>query len=251
MREKFSQSSDPAFHQICRCLVRDLIERYEWALLSEDDLVDLVLSSARPGTSPDELERVAKHHYTRVLYEACRQSDDPRRRERAYRDLHRYLYRAAYHRWPELAEDATQRALMLVYEQIDRCREPGTFLAFALWKLRHAFQQEQRARRLVQDDEVLAVEMERRHASPPSARKEILRDERVSLLVKALCELSDPRKRQAIALKYFSDLSDAEIGQRLDVSVSYVRVLRHRGIKELRGDGRLRRYFDIPEDDNL
>ncbi|MGC9398115.1 MAG: RNA polymerase sigma factor [Anaerolineae bacterium] len=237
-----------------REIARNLLQDYRWSLLSVDALARLIRDGAPGSSSEDTLRRQAKHQYAIALYKACRQSNDPERRERAYRDLHHYLYRAAYNRWPELAEDATQRALLLVYEQIDRCQEPGTFLAFALWKLRHAFQQEQRARRILQDDEALIVEMGRSrplHTSPPSGNQKLHREEQTTLLVNALQSITDPRKRQAITLKYLADWSDEEIAARLEVSVSYVRVLRHRGMERLRQDRRLRRYFDIKKDENL
>lgn len=78
---------DPAFCQVCRRVVRKLIERYDWALLQEDDLVKLLLDSAQTETSLTGLEREAVHCYTAVLYEACRQSEDTDRRERVYYEL--------------------------------------------------------------------------------------------------------------------------------------------------------------------
>ena len=135
------QTTKSNFRQACRNIVQGLAERYEWALLQQNDLVDLVLGSIPSNALPTQIEKLAKHHYTIALYQACRQSKNPERRERAYYELHRYLYRAAFNRRPELAEDAAQQALILVFEQIDRCREPGAFLAFALYKLLHAFQQ--------------------------------------------------------------------------------------------------------------
>ncbi len=240
--------------EACKDIAQKLLQDYRWSLLSVEALARLIRHEVPASSSEDTLRRQAKHQYTIALYKACRQCEDSRRRERAYRDLHHYLYRAAYNRWPELAEDATQRALVLVYEQIDRCRQPDTFLAFALWKLRHAFQQEERARRILQDDEKLAVEVgqnQSTHTQPTSANKELLRNERAAMLAEALHKITDPRKRQAITLKYFADLNDTEISRRLDISASYVRVLRHRGIQELRENSKLRRYFNLPKDEDF
>ena len=226
-----------------------MLQAYRWTLLSADTLA-LRIQEAAPADLSDEeaLFQQAKHQYTLSLYKACCQSHDSQRRERAYRDLHHYLYRAAYNRWPELAEDATQRALVLIYEQIEHCHQPDTFLAFALWKLRHAFQQEERARRTLQEDKALAAEVGQnrsRRPTPPSGKRQFLKEERTTILIQALQSLSDPRKRQAIVLKYFVGLSDADIAQQLDVTANYVRVLRHRGMQELRENRRLRRYFNI------
>jgi hypothetical protein len=117
----------------------------DWALVSACDLVQR-LRSQEANPSPAQTKRQAIHQYSIVLYEACRQAKNSERRERAYTELHRYLYRAAYNRRRELADDATQRALLLVYEQIDRCQSPGTFLKFAIWKLLQAIKDEDRAR---------------------------------------------------------------------------------------------------------
>ncbi len=227
----------------CRRIVQALIAQYDWALSSEADLVKQVLDTVPPDASPDEMRREAIHHYTTVLYEACRQDEDPHRREQAYRELHRYLYRAAHNRWPELAEDATQRALVLVYEQIECCREPGAFLAFALWKLRHAVQQEQQARSQSLERIGHGVEGEPAVTTDPLAHRE-----RVRVLTAAIGRIPDERKRETIVLKYVAGWSDEEIGARLEVTASYVRVLRHRGISRLREDEQLRSYFDVEDE---
>ena len=226
-----------------RRAVRALIERYDWALLSEDDLVALVLSAAQPEASPADLGKQAMHQYTLVLYQACRQTRDPHRRERAYHELFRYLFRAAYNRWPDLAEDVTQRALVLVYEQIDRCRHPGAFLAFALYKLQHAFQQERRARgRDWSEEDTSQRGTEREQAEFQSHLGE---KEWLQMLVEAIQRLPDERQQKAILLKFLGGLSDKEISALLGVTVNNVRVLRHRGIARLRDNEQLRDYFEV------
>lgn len=241
MRDDFSRADDTAYRMACRRIVRALIEKYDWALLSEDELVELTLGSIRSQVAPAEVEKLTKHHYTIALYEACRQAEDLDRRERGYHELHGFLFRAAYNRWPELAEDATQRALLLVYEQIDRCRSPGTFLAFALGKLRHAFQQEQRARgRELPLAEIIQSSTERDRTVRSS---HLDHQERCQVLLEAIQRLPNDLERKAILLKFFGGLSDAEIGARLEIAPGHVRVLRHRGIARLRKDKRLRAYF--------
>jgi RNA polymerase sigma-70 factor (ECF subfamily) len=222
-------------------IVQALIKKYDWALLQEEDLVELVLDSIESEVAPAEVKKLTKHRYTMALYEACRQTEDLARHERGYHELSRFLYRAAYNRWPELAEDATQRALVLVYEQIDRCRSPGTFLAFALGKLRHAFKQEQRARGRELFWGELAQRGTERDRTTLSSRLD--QQERYEVLLDAIRRLPNDLEQKAILLKFFGGLSDAEIGERLGITVGYVRVLRHRGIARLRKDKRLRGYF--------
>jgi RNA polymerase sigma factor (sigma-70 family) len=222
-----------------------LIEENGWALLSAQELARRV-SHADPGladgqTGP-EMRRLAQRQYTIALYEACRQAQDAGLREQAYRELHALLYRAATRRWPELAEDSAQRALVLVYEQIDRCREPGAFVAFALFKLRHALKQEQHARghELTIDEGLLSYT--RADVAPPAAQVD--RRERCRALLAAIERLPNERERAAIAGKFLGGQSDAEIGASLGVAAAYVRVLRHRGLRHLRQDESLRAYLE-------
>lgn len=241
MRDDSGHTDDPAFRLACRRIVQTLIEKFDWALLQEEELVELVLGSIQSEVAPAEVERLTKHHYSIALYQACRQANDLARRERGYHELFRFLFRAAYNRWPELAEDATQRALLLVYEQIDRCRSPGTFPAFALNKLRHAFQQERRARgRELPLEEIIENSTERDRTTPES---HLDRQERRQVLLDAIQRLPKDLERKAILYKLFGGLSDAEISERLGITAGYVRVLRHRGRCRLRKDERLRGYF--------
>src|SRR5262245_25752235 len=100
-------NSQPERRLICHDIVKTLTEKYQWGLLSAEELGVLVLATAPAAASTAELERLAKHHYTIVLYEACRQTQNPSRCEQGYQELFRFLFRVAYHRWPDLAEDIT------------------------------------------------------------------------------------------------------------------------------------------------
>ena len=225
----------------CRTVVSALMARGAWTAVSEDELVDRVWSAAGPGVSSAAFDRLAKYHYSALLYAACLQKLDLAKREVAFGDLHRFLYRAAYNRWPELAEDATQRALILVYEQLDRCREPGTFLAFALNKLRHAFQQEQRTRKTsdpLTDEDDFAFALT--GAEPDALQQRLLSEESTSALLQAMQRLSDPRQHAVVLWKFFGGLSDEEIGRQLGIQPGHVRVLRCRGLTMLRADATLR-----------
>lgn len=240
MRNARDQSDDAVFRD-CQRIVRDLCERFGWALLREDDLARLVLSSIQSEVPPAQVERQAKYYYSTALYEACRQTNDPARREQGYHELHRMLHRTAYNRWPELAEDATQRALLLVSEQIDRCRNPGTFVAFALNKLRHAFQQEQRARD--QDLPLEELGPDSTEWDQGTAASYLVRQEGSYKLLEAIQRLPNRQMQLAILFKYYGEWNDAEIGERLGITPGNVRVLRSRGIARLRRDKHLKDYF--------
>jgi len=223
---------------ICRAVVSTLAARGAWTCASEDELVDRVWHASGPGASAATFDRLARHHYSALLYQACCQHADLQKREAAFGDLHRFLYRAAYNRWPELAEDAAQRALVLVCAQIEHCREPGTFLAFALNKLRHAFQQEQRARKgsaVALDD----PDGELADSRVAPLAEHLLSEESTAALLRAIERLPDPRQRSVILWKFFGGSSDEDIGQRLGITSGHVRVLRHRGVDRLRADAQL------------
>ena len=230
----------------CERTVQALVERYEWSLLPQDSLVELVLKEiALPGLPTESvdvrcIEKQVKHQYTAILYEACRQKDDLDRREQGYAELFRFLFRVAHNRWPELAQDATQRALVLVYEQIERCRSPGAFLAFALFKLRHAFKQEQRPK----NQESVPIEMVADVKPDRETPEACLEEQDISqLLLETVMSLPKEPEQKVILLKFFDGLSDMEIGERLGITTGYVRVLRHRGIARLRQDSRLRAFW--------
>lgn len=222
----------------CLSAVRQLCARYQWGLLSADSLYEQVLADA--PTSLAMCEQLARHHYARALFAACDPAADPDRRELAYTELLRYLHCAAYNRRPDLADDVAQRALLLVVEQLPRCREPGAFFTFALFKLRHAIQQEESARgeRLAGREIDFDLAADLAAPEPPDAF------DLAGELAAALGRLVDVRQRQVVALKFLGDLSDEAIGARLQLQAAHVRVLRHRGLSRLRADPQLCRWLD-------
>ncbi len=242
MSDTSGSADDTASRLACQRVVRSLMDKHEWTLLGEADLVALAWDSIPAGISASKLERLVIHQYTIALYEACQQTEDSERREQGYRELFRFLFRAAYNRWPDIAESVTQRALVLVYEQIERCQSPGTFGAFALNKLRQACKDEIRDRgKELSWEEVGHGEGEEDRTAHPSGLDQ---QEYLRVLIDAITRLPDKRQQQVILLKFLGGLSDETISTRLGVSVGNVRVLRHRGLAQLRKDERLRHYFE-------
>ncbi|MCG8351757.1 MAG: sigma-70 family RNA polymerase sigma factor [Chloroflexales bacterium] len=247
MQTNAPSSDDSDLRSTCQRTVDVLITRYAWTLLPAADLVELVLGSLQRTVMPHNLEQFIVTHYTLALYEACRQTADPDRRERGYVDLFRYLYRIAYNRWPDLAEEATQSALTLIYEQIDRCHSPTAFLRFALFKLLQAAKELRRRsykdRVLASLDQVSTVEQLLPAEEQDGLDLQLLDQERRQILLDILAQLPD-RLRKVIALKYFAELSDQAIGESLKITVNHVRVLRWQGIQQLRRNTYLCAYFD-------
>lgn len=222
----------PTREQLCAPVVRRLCEAYGWAILSEEALTARVLALAPPDAPPSALEQLARDQYNRALWEACREGADPERREAAYAELQRYLYRAAYNRRPELAEECVQRALELVFAQVERCREPGAFLTFALDKLRHALKEEgARVERLAPADQGPEP-----CTAPDAVAVAAELHERAATLLAAVARLRDPRQRHVVLLKFYAGLDDQSIGDRLGITPNFVRVLRHRALTVLRAD---------------
>jgi RNA polymerase sigma factor (sigma-70 family) len=229
----------------CQRIVRELIKQYEWQIISEDALVEWVLGSIKATITRAEVERLAKTCYAIALYEACKQSDDPVKRDRGYRELHRFLFRSAYKRWPGLErgvlEDGVQRALLLVYQQIESCRSPASFLGFASAKLRQAMTEEFRRRQRempVDPDDIIPEPTQ-----SSSSQVQIEREECRQALHVALGGLPE-REQRAIVQKLLG-FSDQEIADELGITANNVRVLRNRTIKRLRADPRLRPCLDF------
>lgn len=241
-----SPSSNTERRVACQRAVAGLMARYAWTLLPEADLIDHVLGAIPSETASPNLERVAITTYVLILHAACRQAEDADLRERGYTDLFRYLYRAAYNRWPHLAEEAVQAALVLIYEQIDRCRSPAAFLQFALYKLLQAAKDVRRRRdkdHVVESlDQITTGDRMYPGEEQDVLDELLLTQERQQVLLDALANLPD-RTRKTIVQKYFAGLSDQEIGELLQITVNHVRVIRFQGIQQLRRNNALRAYF--------
>lgn len=116
---------------------------------------------------------------------------------------------------PAVAEELVHDAFIATLKRWDVVREPGAYVRAAVvnhcrsWGRRRG--------------------MEERHAPAPAAPAELDADE----LWDALGRLDD-RRRAAIVLRYYEDLSDADIAAVLGCRPGTVRSAIHRGLKELR-----------------
>lgn len=247
--------TDP-LHEQSRVVVRRLIERHGWSLIDEADFSARVCERARATDAPaeeDAITPLAINLYCKVLYRAC--CSRGRRRERAYTELARYLYERAQYKYddPEMARAITHDAIILISEQLDNCRKPGAFLAFAMLKLWNAattyFRRRDRRRdRTEALSEEHPEERSPAYATPPSASPEamVVDAATVDAVLVRLEEIfrETPRARnqlRAVFLKFLHGYGDGEIAEGLDTNVSNVYVLRSRGLKRLRKDPVLRR----------
>lgn len=228
-------------HQICQRIAEKLIARHNWTVLSPEELVKRVQHALQPTSTPTDIEQMVKNVYTTALYDACRQRNNPDIRERAYSELSRYLYRAAFRRWPEHAEDITQQALLRIHQRIDQCRQPERFRAFAVYMLLWA--RKELAGKLPDDTGLDQADDRVADHQQDSIDTMLIGDERLQVLVEALGRLTDERRRKVVFLKFFWKASDAEIGEQLGMTVGHVRVLRNRALNQLRDDPVLHAYF--------
>ncbi len=238
------------FSMRVQAAVQHLRHRYTWRLLTEDELCQEVQRVVVTQPAMSTVETLITRCYAKVLYTACCQTVDGARRELAYTELHRYLHHNAQKHDLAEAEDLAQAALQLVFEQLDRCRQPEAFFTFALYKLLHVTKQSRR--RQAKTSEQSGDEADLAQVTDPQARSLVDRlchKEGLELLLKALARLRDERQRTTILLKYFEGLADEEIAQRLAITANHVRVLRTRALTILRSDPALRAYFadDIGE----
>lgn len=242
---------------LCTNVVRELMEDNDWQLLSEDVFVTAVLVRIPPEQTiePALLRKLCINTYCReALHPACLGTQGPQKRKRGFEELATYLYRLAYRAWPQVAEDAAQEALVMIYQKAERCRNPGAFLAFAIQQLRDAARKLRKAQtRELSLDELLEQDF---YADLPAGagvgtideegpEEAVLYDDLRRLVAAGIKRVRQENPRasrqlDAVWLRYFRELSNEEIAGLLDTTPANVSVLINRGLKKLQGDKQLR-----------
>ena len=141
------------------------------------------------------------------------------------------LFGLAYHiiRDPQAAEDAVQQALVDMWQQLPRLRDPDSFTAWShRIVVRVAYAESGRRRRW--------IVMPARYPRPPEAMRDAAgavadRDQ----LDRGFRRLSIDH-RVVVALKYFADRSDDQIAAILEVPVGTVRSRLHASMRHLRAE---------------
>ncbi|MBX7233859.1 MAG: hypothetical protein K1X65_05695 [Caldilineales bacterium] len=146
-----------------------LSAQFGWRLLTIPDWAAAAYE-IDPSPADDKAARnTCLTVYSRTLYEACQ---DRKHQEQAYSELHRYLWPQAYDRDSDLAADATQRALLRIFEALQSPssnRGPQSaivFLRFCQYMLCQAIRDERR-QRLLAPERVISLD-----ASPPGEAAE-------------------------------------------------------------------------------
>lgn len=232
----------------CEVCVDSYVERYGWALVSRAELlaaVEAEYCGREPGVAAARAATLLC--YSRLLYRACSGAEGPERREQGYAELYAFLSRAAARRYARVGAEATQRAVERVYRAFAQCRQPETFLAFVLQKLRDAARAE--LREAGSGGDQLSAEQGEVAVPGNTARRGDLADPadlaEAAALRSSLARCAEefvarhPRAAQqfaAVWLKYISGLDDQEIGRRLGRTPAAVHVLRSRALRRLRAE---------------
>lgn len=116
-----------------------------WHLVAQDsasnwmDFVNQVNDVVDAHVSDDRLfQRAVTYAYCPILLAAC-QEDGSDRQERAFTELHQWIYPRVYARIgnSQDAEDVAQKVLMLVYKNLHRVEKPHGFLGYVSVIIRH------------------------------------------------------------------------------------------------------------------
>ncbi len=249
--------------QPCQEAVDLLLARHEWQLLAPMEFVQRTYVHLSAGITADP-RRAALYTYCQALYHACSGREGEARRERAYTELHRWLYDIARHRYAGDAEEFAQQALVHTFTSFEQCHQPGAFLAFALQHLRGVARSHYRrsGREAVsldgsEDEPPLHQTARVPEMDLPDPCESATNGEvrlRIAHLMAALVH-KHPRaatQLDAVWLKYIEGLDDSAISERLSKPVKRVHELRSLGLKKLRADPQWRAVasdFGITPDD--
>ena len=130
--------ADP-LHEECRQVASKLLSRFGWSLLTETELTDKLLERVRleQVIGVGKLPNLALNIYSTTLYDAC--TSDGFKREQGFKEVGNYLFRAISNHYPkEIGETIVFDALVRIWQGIDTCQSPGTFIRFCLYRLQNA-----------------------------------------------------------------------------------------------------------------
>lgn len=119
----------------------------------------------------------------------------------------------------EAAEDLVQEAFVRIQRSWHRAENPAAYLRTAVVNRCRTWQRRQ--------------VLERRHAQPPAPAEGASLPVEVDETLAALGRLA-PRQRAALVLRFYADLSEADIASALGCRPGTVKSLIHRGLAELK-----------------
>lgn len=237
----------------CQASVDRLIRSWGWQLIESEAWVRQSAELVLAGSSADP-SRAAMLVYSQALHAACSGNEGLQRQNQAYGELFRYLFDGARRRYPEIAEDAAQRAVERVFARFSRCHTPGAFLAFAFQQLMDSARAVRRQEHVEGSPRAGLADLPDRH-SDMAAR--VIAEELRSRFEHLSSEFlrKHPRAHQqlmALRLKYIDGLDEAAIGRLLGKSSGSIYTLRARAVEKLRAEPEWRalavEFGILPED---
>jgi RNA polymerase sigma factor (sigma-70 family) len=221
----------------------NLLARHSWRLLDKTTLAAqaLLLTQSERAPTAEHANRVCQQVYAHTLYAALQ---DPARRELAYGELHIYLHRIAQRQFPDGADDIVQDAMRWLCEHQHTCREPGSFLKFAMLQLNNPFRRYTSSGRelsleaWLEGGETTAEHLPTSLVAPDLEAEVLARAQAADFLgwMRRVIE-ENPRARdqfRVVAMKYLDEDTVEEIAATLQTSVNNVYVLLSRGLAKLR-----------------
>ena len=229
----------------CLAVVDRLATIWGWQLLGREAWARQAADLVQAGAAADPT-RAAMLVYSQALHTACSGSEGHQRQNQGYGELFRYLYYGARRRYPEIAEDITQRASERVFALFAHSRIPGAFLAFAFQQLLDSARVVRRQSELEGIARVSAVATESGTLDNLPDRQPDMATQMITAELRARFEhlsieflRKHPRAGQQIAalrLKYIDGLDEAAISRRLGKSIGSVYTLRARAVEKLRAE---------------
>lgn len=188
----------------------------------------------------------------RLLYDECC-SDNPHARNDAYQQVGEYLLRMAYARLrtrphlSHLAHEAVQQALMTIWQKMrdgQGPHEPQWFLSWCGSIVIHKLLDELRklgrpaVELLADEDEEMEILLLIPDASATVPEHHSIENESQRELMELIRDHPSlkPDHKTVLINGYFFDQDDAELARLLDVAPATIRVLRFRGLQQLRAD---------------
>ncbi len=148
--------------------------------------------------------------------------------QRTVKRLYAYCY-SQVHNMQE-AEDLTTQTFIAALEQISRYRGEGTVAAWLLGIAYHKVSDWRRKHRLT-----TPLTLVEDSADPTPLPDEVLFQQWQRATLEQALHTLTPERAEAIALRFFGELSNAEVAAVMGKQEAAVKMLIHRGLQELRG----------------
>lgn len=147
--------------------------------------------------------------------------------QRTVKRLYAYCYSQSHN--VQEAEDLTTQTFIAALEQIGRYRGEGTAAAWLVGIAYHKVSDWRRKRQLT-----VALTLVEEHADPAPLPDELFFQQWQRAALEQALHTLTPERAEAIALRFFGELSNAEVAAVMGKQEAAVKMLVHRGLYELR-----------------